>query len=129
MRRPRRIRSFSAQSQFSGDFKRLVAVTPGRFRTPARSYKSVASLAKKPDSQLLAFRMWMSALAIPEVAGRQIAHGTCRSRCRDPGGSCAPGSAIGSGDETNDAGTMATDWRDLRRHPPDWPDRSRAPAP
>jgi AraC family transcriptional regulator len=40
---------FSDQSQFSRHFKRLVGVTPGQFRTPARIAQTAASPPKKPD--------------------------------------------------------------------------------
>ena len=44
---------FSDQSQFSQHFKRLVGVTPGQFRTPARIAKKAAIPSKKPESHPL----------------------------------------------------------------------------
>jgi AraC family transcriptional regulator len=44
---------FSDQSQFSQHFKRLVGVTPGQFRTPARIAEPAASPAKKPQGDPL----------------------------------------------------------------------------
>jgi AraC family transcriptional regulator len=44
---------FSDQSKFSDHFKRLVGVTPGQFRTPARSGEEAASPVKKPDGEPL----------------------------------------------------------------------------
>jgi AraC family transcriptional regulator len=44
---------FSDQSQFSRHFKRLVGVTPGQFRTPARIAEPAASPAKKRQSDPL----------------------------------------------------------------------------
>src|SRR5262249_3864079 len=41
---------FSDQSQFCRHFKRLVGVTPGRFRTPARTAYPAASRSKNPHS-------------------------------------------------------------------------------
>jgi AraC family transcriptional regulator len=41
---------FSDQSQFSQHFKRLVGVTPGHFRTPARIAELAASPAKNPEN-------------------------------------------------------------------------------
>ena len=39
---------FSDQSRFCHHFKRLVGVTPGRFRTPARSALQASIPAKRP---------------------------------------------------------------------------------
>jgi hypothetical protein len=41
---------FSDQSQFCHHFRRLVGVTPGRFRTPATIAEEAASPAKKSES-------------------------------------------------------------------------------
>ncbi|HEV3080457.1 MAG TPA: AraC family transcriptional regulator [Gemmataceae bacterium] len=41
---------FSDQSQLSHHFKRLIGVTPGQFRTPARIAKQTASSSKKPET-------------------------------------------------------------------------------
>ncbi len=80
---------FSDQSQFSCHFKRLIGVTPGQFRTPARIAYWAASPSRKPQSDplnmfhegaLSRWRFWRQAMYELVILVGAGSHG--RSTCR-----------------------------------------------
>jgi AraC-like DNA-binding protein len=97
---------FSDQSHFCHHFKRVVGVTPGQFRTPARIAEQAASPCKKPQSD---------PLTIPHEQGgsARCSRGRSASRFRRPPAPSIDASRASGGKGQRKERTTAT-WRSAR---------------